>query len=117
VSNCHRMLSSTGLRRRSAATFPPSGCAVLRQLSTVESVHILWTIDDIASYYRRSLRQARRIVSDDGFPPPVRGDRGRWVAEQVQIYAAGGWVEPALADDVLRPTVAQGQRITRRKAA
>jgi hypothetical protein len=91
--------------------------AIWRQPGTVVYMEGLWTIEDVARYYRRSVRQARRIVTAEAFPPPVRGDKGRWVEAQVKAYAVGGWGEPEPSDDLLRPTVTQGQRIVRRRAA
>jgi len=72
-----------------------------------------WTIEDIAAYYRRSLRQTRRIVASTGFPPPLLGDDRRWSAAKVRAWAEG------VADDskVLRASVPRGARIVRRRAA
>jgi hypothetical protein len=47
----------------------------------------IWSIRDIASFYRRSIRQASRIVSDATFPRPIRGDKHRWAASDVVAYA------------------------------
>lgn len=47
----------------------------------------IWSIHEIANFYRRSLRQASRIVRDASFPRPIRGDRGRWVAADVIAFA------------------------------
>ena len=86
--------------------------------TSTTSSEALWTLADVASYYRRSLRQARRIVSADGFPPAVRGDGRRWVAAQVRAWAEGAWQpETPAASTVLRPGVAAGSRVVRRRAA
>lgn len=47
----------------------------------------IWSIRDIADFYRRSIRQASRIVSDATFPRPIRGDKHRWAASDVVAYA------------------------------
>lgn len=79
----------------------------------------IWTVADIAEYYGRSVRQARRIVADPEFPPTVRGDNRRWLAAQVRSYAAGSWeaVTPSASTTVLRPGTASNNRIVRRRAA
>jgi hypothetical protein len=78
----------------------------------------LWTLDDIAAYYRRSTRQARRIVATPGFPPPVRGDRSRWMAKHVLLWAEASWQpEPAPTPEVLSRRIPPKQRIERKAAA
>jgi len=47
----------------------------------------VWSIKEIASFYRRSVRQASRITSDAAFPSPIRGDRHRWIAADVIAFA------------------------------
>lgn len=47
----------------------------------------IWSIREIATFYRRSVRQASRIVQDISFPRPLRGDKHRWVAGEVIRYA------------------------------
>jgi hypothetical protein len=47
----------------------------------------VWSIKEIARFYRRSLRQASRITSDASFPRPIRGDRHRWIAADVIAFA------------------------------
>ena len=47
----------------------------------------IWSIHEIANFYRRSVRQASRIVRDVSFPRPMRGDRGRWFASDVIAFA------------------------------
>lgn len=47
----------------------------------------IWSIREIANFYRRSVRQASRIVRDAAFPRPMRGDRGRWIAADVIAFA------------------------------
>jgi hypothetical protein len=47
----------------------------------------IWSIHEIANFYRRSVRQASRIVRDVSFPRPMRGDRHRWVAADVIAFA------------------------------
>ena len=47
----------------------------------------IWSIHEIANFYRRSVRQASRIVRDATFPRPMRGDRGRWFASDVIAFA------------------------------
>lgn len=47
----------------------------------------IWSIRDIAEFYRRSIRQANRIVRDASFPRPIRGDNHRWAASDVVAYA------------------------------
>jgi len=47
----------------------------------------VWSIHEIADFYRRSVRQASRIVRDAAFPRPMRGDRHRWVAADVIAFA------------------------------
>ena len=47
----------------------------------------IWSIRDIAGFYRRSIRQASRIVKDATFPRPIRGDKFRWAASDVVAYA------------------------------
>ena len=60
------------------ATHTPTAPAVVPEV---------WSIRDIASFYRRSIRQASRIVSDATFPRPIRGDKHRWAASEVVAYA------------------------------
>ncbi len=71
----------------------------------------LWTIEDIADFYRRSVRQARRIVREPGFPCHVRGDRFRWSSAAVVEFATTVTV-PAESPDIIGPT-ATGSRIVR----
>jgi hypothetical protein len=71
----------------------------------------LWTLEDIAAYYNRSVRHARRIVTEEGFPPPARGDRHRWVPAQVIA-----WSEQPAAPAPPVPVPA-GARVVRRAAA
>ena len=47
----------------------------------------IWSLQEIADFYRRSVRQAARIVRDAEFPRPLRGDRHRWVAADVIAFA------------------------------
>lgn len=47
----------------------------------------IWTIQDIAAFYRRSTKSAERLVRTEGFPRPLRGDRRRWWADEVQNWA------------------------------
>ncbi len=47
----------------------------------------VWSIQEIADFYRRSVRHASRIVRDASFPRPMRGDRHRWVAADVIAFA------------------------------
>jgi len=92
---------------------------VMSELPTVENAPTLWTVADVAAYYRRSVRQARRIVATPGFPSPVRGDGRRWVPAQVRAWAEGSWEAeaPAVQPTVLRSGTASSERIVRRKAA
>jgi len=69
-----------------------------------------WTMADIAAYYRRSPRQTRRIVTSDGFPPPLLGDTHRWSSAKVRAWAEGTDVDA----QVLRASVPRGARIVRR---
>jgi hypothetical protein len=79
----------------------------------------IWTINDVAAFYRRSVRQARRIVAAPDFPSPVRGDNRRWLAEHVRAWAAGSWQPESVTTSatVLRPHTATSNRVVRRKAA
>jgi hypothetical protein len=76
----------------------------------------LWTLDDIAAYYRRSTRQARRIVATPGFPPPARGDSSRWPAKHVLLWAESEWQPEPVTVTVLPRRVAPKQRIERKRA-
>lgn len=69
-----------------------------------------WTMEDIAAYYRRSLRQTRRIVTAEGFPPPLLGDNRRWSSAKVRSWAEGTDVDA----QVLRASVPRGARMVRR---
>lgn len=72
----------------------------------------IWSIRDIAGFYRRSIRQANRIVRDASFPRPIRGDKHRWAASDVVAYA----IHPGNAPEgVLRhePSSARVVRIPR----
>jgi hypothetical protein len=59
----------------------------------------LWGLEDIATFYRRSYRQAQRIIDTPGFPPPTPADLRRWVSEHVKAHAYGAWV-PAVTSEV-----------------
>jgi hypothetical protein len=95
------------------------GMRVTEAMPATENAPELWTVADVAAYYRRSVRQARRIVATPGFPQPARGDGRRWVPAQVRAWAEGSWEAEASAASptVLRPGTASGSRIVRRKAA
>lgn len=80
----------------------------------METTETLWSLDDIARYYKRSVRTATRIVRRAGFPPPTPADPKRWVASQVIAHAASGKRPEA---DVLEHRVRPGQRVVRRRAA
>lgn len=88
-------------------------------MDTATIASTLWSVEDIAGYYGRSVRTARRLIREAGFPPPARGDRHRWVASQVIAFAESGAVEQVeVSASILRPTGGSG-RIERpsRKAA
>lgn len=70
------------------ATGTPQG-----QDPAATSMPSLWTIHDIAVFYRRSTRFAERLVRSDNFPRPVRGDKRRWFAADVQKWAHTAGVE------------------------
>ena len=61
----------------------------------------VWTIHEIARFYRRSTRTAERLSKEPGFPAPLQGDSHRWWAEDVVEYARGSKTQNA--DEVLRP--------------
>ena len=61
----------------------------------------VWTIHEIARFYRRSTRWAERLTKTASFPVPLRGDSHRWWANDVVEYAQGSKTQSA--DDVLRP--------------
>jgi hypothetical protein len=80
---------------------------------------VLWSVADIAAYYRRSERHVRRLVKTPGFPPPTRGDARRWVPAHVREWTEGTWTpEPGELDPgVLRPSRTSGNRVVRRQVA
>jgi hypothetical protein len=61
----------------------------------------VWTIHEIARFYRRSTRWAERLTKTASFPVPLRGDSHRWWANDVVEYAQGSKTQSA--DEVLRP--------------
>ena len=61
----------------------------------------VWTIHEIARFYRRSTRWAERLTKTACFPVPLRGDSHRWWANDVVEYAQGSKTQSA--DEVLRP--------------
>ena len=65
----------------------------------------VWTIHEIARFYRRSTRTAERLSKEPGFPAPLQGDSHRWWAEDVVEYARGSKTQNA--DEVLRPSPKQ----------
>jgi hypothetical protein len=100
----------------------PRPCATEAAAGTVDGMSksdAIWTIEDVAAFYRRSVRQARRIVAAPDFPAPVRGDNHRWLADHVRAWAAGSWQPESVATPatVLRPHTASSNRVVRRKAA
>lgn len=80
--------------------------------STPTATIELWTIEDIAVFYKRSPRQARRIVSDAAFPGHVRGDKLRWVSTHVMAYAAD--VSVPTVPDLIGPSANATGRIVRK---
>ena len=51
----------------------------------------LWSLEDIRAYFRYEETQARKIVSQPGFPSPLRplgpSSHPRWVAGEVWAWA------------------------------
>ena len=94
--------------------------AVRRQPGTTycmqdTSTLVLWTIEDVASFYRRSVRQARRIVRLPGFPAHARGDRYRWAANAVIAFATTATTATVVeTSDMMGPT-GIGNRIVRNR--
>jgi hypothetical protein len=80
--------------------------------NTPATATVLWTIRDVAHYYQRSERQARRIVEKPGFPPPAQGDRHRWSAAHVIAWAEGP--EPTSDSARLQRRHPAGHRVGRR---
>jgi hypothetical protein len=81
-------------------------------LTSTDTPPELWSIDDIALFYRRSRRTAQRIVKRTGFPSPTPADPGRWVAQRVIEHAL---TPESTDDDVLALTQQPIQRVTRRR--
>ena len=78
----------------------------------------IWTLKDVALFYRRSVSDARRKVRKAGFPPPANGDAGRCWASDVRMYAKAVRVTAPADTTVLRHTQAHTERVTRtRKVA
>ena len=75
----------------------------------------IWTLADIARFYRRSTRQAARVTNLPGFPQPLQGDSHRWWADDVIEYArgAGRSVEDQTETLVHQPTPSETAPIRR----
>ena len=69
--------------------------------SQLTAQDLVWSIHEIARFYRRSTRTAERLSKEPGFPAPLQGDSHRWWAEDVVEYARGSKTQNA--DEVLRP--------------
>lgn len=90
---------SEKVRAARACPARPSTCLVMENTTVTTPTLTLWDIEDIAAFYKRSVRQARRIVAEEGFPPHARGDRFRWVADHVVAYATLDWSPAAEEQD------------------
>ena len=62
---------------------------------------MVWNIDDIARFYGRSPRWAERLVKDEEFPKPLRGDKKRWLASHVLDFATGVTIQ--ITEQKLKP--------------
>ena len=69
--------------------------------SQLTAQDLVWSIHEIARFYRRSTRWAERLTKTASFPVPLRGDSHRWWANDVIEYAQGSKTQSA--DEVLRP--------------
>ena len=69
--------------------------------SQLTAQDLVWSIHEIARFYRRSTRWAERLTKTASFPVPLRGDSHRWWANDVIEYAQGSKIQTA--DDMLRP--------------
>ena len=68
--------------------------------SQLTAQDLVWSIHEIARFYRRSTRWAERLTKTASFPVPLRGDSHRWWANDVIEYAQGSKTQTA--DDMLR---------------
>ena len=73
--------------------------------SQLTAQDLVWSIHEIARFYRRSTRWAERLTKTASFPVPLRGDSHRWWANDVIEYAQGSKTQSA--DEVLRPIPTQ----------
>ena len=78
--------------------------------SQLTAQDLVWSIHEIARFYRRSTRWAERLTKTASFPVPLRGDSHRWWANDVIEYAQGSKTQTA--DDVLRP-ISKQQSVVR----
>ena len=87
--------------------------------TTPAAVPEIWSIRDIAGFYRRSIRQASRIVNDATFPRPIRGDKHRWAASDVVAYAVSSdhGAEGVLKHDKANATVVRIPRSSKMRLA
>jgi hypothetical protein len=81
-----------------------------QDIDQLTAQELVWTIHEIARFYRRSTRWAERLTKTASFPVPLRGDSHRWWANDVIEYAQGSKTQTA--DDVLRP-VSNQQSVVR----
>jgi hypothetical protein len=92
--------------------------ATLNEATPADIEVALWDLDAIARYYGRSIRTARRITQQPGFPPPANGDRRRWPARHVIAWAVGTWTPDVVQvekDGTLAQRTKPGQRIERKR--
>ena len=73
--------------------------------SQLTAQDLVWSIHEIARFYRRSTRWAERLTKTASFPVPLRGDSHRWWANDVIEYAQGSKTQSV--NDVLHPISTQ----------
>lgn len=71
----------------------------------------VWSINDIAALYGRSTKWAERLVKQEEFPQPLRGDKHRWWADEVTAFAKSP-SKPASSAEILMASP-KSQPITR----
>ena len=69
--------------------------------SQLTAQDLVWSIHEIARFYRRSTRWAERLTKTASFPVPLRGDSHRWWSNDVVEYAQGSKTQSAV--EVLHP--------------
>ena len=83
---------------------------VLHHSETATEPHMMvWNIDDIARFYDRSPRWAERLVKDEEFPKPLRGDNKRWLASRVIDFATGVTIQ--VTERKLKPATNEKQQV------